>query len=379
MVSSTFYDLRQVRDVLRRWIEHDLGYTALLSEHSSFPIDPDLTTIENCRQRVENDADVLVLVIGSRYGSLDDKAAKSITNLEYLAARHKNIPIYAFVDQGVLPLIPVWKANPAADFSQQVDTPKLFEFVDTVRRVDHVWMQEFKTAHEIIDALRIQFAYQHERGLRLLRRLRSVSGSAWVEDLRGNTLRIALERPAFWEYRLFMAALIDAVNRHYRDREAHRHDVALGLGEDVEKPIEWIRRRLSDALRLLAAANTLVNTSLPIALGPPGTPADPEMITSIAASLGQIYGDALKWQNRVTTANLDERFHRVTSLVGGMLNDVIEEIEKFGPRSQHAIEAALADTLTGKTRHLTMTLTFKIPTDISEEIDAELRRLKRAL
>ena len=48
MVSSTFYDLRQIRDDLRQFIE-GLGYRSLLSEHPSFPIDPDATTIENCR------------------------------------------------------------------------------------------------------------------------------------------------------------------------------------------------------------------------------------------------------------------------------------------------------------------------------------------
>ena len=67
MVSSTFYDLRQIRDDLRQFIE-GLGYRPLLSEHPSFPIDPDTTTIENCRRRVEQDADILVLVIGGRYG-----------------------------------------------------------------------------------------------------------------------------------------------------------------------------------------------------------------------------------------------------------------------------------------------------------------------
>jgi hypothetical protein len=41
----------------------------LLSEHPSFPIDPGVTTIENCRRRVEQDADLFVLIVGMRYGS----------------------------------------------------------------------------------------------------------------------------------------------------------------------------------------------------------------------------------------------------------------------------------------------------------------------
>jgi hypothetical protein len=45
LVSSTFYDLRQVREDLRCFIEDQLGYRPLLSEHPSFPIDPDVDTI----------------------------------------------------------------------------------------------------------------------------------------------------------------------------------------------------------------------------------------------------------------------------------------------------------------------------------------------
>ena len=82
MVSSTFYDLQQQREDLRRFIQNELGYRALLSEHSSFPVNPAINTIDNCRERVRRDADVLILVIGGRYGSVVDESAPSFTNLE---------------------------------------------------------------------------------------------------------------------------------------------------------------------------------------------------------------------------------------------------------------------------------------------------------
>src|SRR5579862_8593331 len=112
MVSSTFYDLRQLRVDLFDFIESELGYRALISEHSSFPIDPDASTIENCRQRVQRDADILILIIGGRYGSVESKSQKSVTNLEYLTARAKGIPIYAFVEKSIITLGSVWEANP---------------------------------------------------------------------------------------------------------------------------------------------------------------------------------------------------------------------------------------------------------------------------
>jgi hypothetical protein len=112
---------------LARFIADDLGYIPLLSELPSFPVDPDLDTIENCRARVEKNADILILVIGGRYGSIDARTEKSITNLEFLTARRKGIPIYAFVEKSILAVMPVWKNNPSGNFSGTVDTPRLFD------------------------------------------------------------------------------------------------------------------------------------------------------------------------------------------------------------------------------------------------------------
>jgi hypothetical protein len=86
LVGSTYYDLRRIRTDLTTFLEKGLGYRALISEESTFPIDPDADAIKNCRRRVEKDADILLLVVASRYGSMDSDTAKSIMNLEYLSA-----------------------------------------------------------------------------------------------------------------------------------------------------------------------------------------------------------------------------------------------------------------------------------------------------
>ncbi len=165
MVSSTFYDLRQIRSDLLNFLQDEVGYRPLLSEYPSFPVDPDADTIENCRRRVERDADILVLVIGGRYGYVDSATDKSITNLEYLAARAKGIPIYVFVDKRVTAVLPVWRSNPDGDFSAAVDDVRLFEFVEQVRSTERVWTHEFERTQDIIAALRVQFAHLMLQGL----------------------------------------------------------------------------------------------------------------------------------------------------------------------------------------------------------------------
>ena len=178
-----------------------------------------------------------MLVIGGRYGSIDATPNKSVTNLEYTSARHKRIPIYVFIDPQVLALLPLWKRNPAADFSGQVDSPRLFEFIEHVRTIDSVWMSEFRSARDITDALRTQFAFQQQTGLRLQRQTLSLADQDWFDTLRGEALRVALDRPRAWEYLLFASALRDGVARHRRLARTHALKIPIGFGEDVQDPL----------------------------------------------------------------------------------------------------------------------------------------------
>ena len=371
MVSSTFYDLRQIRDDLRQFIE-GLGYRPLLSEHYSFPIDPDATTIENCRRRVEQDADVLVLVIGGRYGSIDATPNTSVTNLEYTSARHKRIPIYVFIDPQVLALLPVWKLNPDTKFSGQVDSPRLFEFIERVRTIDSVWMSEFRSARDISEALRTQFAFQQQIGLQLQRQTLGLADQDWLDTLHGEALRVALDRPTAWEYLLFATALRDGVARHRRLARTHALKLPIGFGEDVQDPLAWIQNRCSDARRLIKTLNDLFG-AIQKAFGPAGTPGDTSAIVFVADTIADLYRDSLLWALRVRTANVGERFQRITTAVGDMMDDVVQQLAQFGPHVKAQIEAALAAPKTGVP--IKITLTISLPESAMQSFENELARL----
>ena len=80
-VSSTCYDLKQVREDIKDFFEKDYGFEAMLSEFDSFPIDPCIGTFENCLSNVDTRADFFVLIVGTRYGYVTEQG-KSITNLD---------------------------------------------------------------------------------------------------------------------------------------------------------------------------------------------------------------------------------------------------------------------------------------------------------
>src|ERR1035441_2409668 len=150
-VSSTCYDLSQVRADLKRFLE-GMGLDPVLSEMPVFPVSPQIGPVENCLRAVRERADIFVLIVGARYGT-QGKSGKSITNMEYLEAKGKGVPVYIFVLKQVLSMLPIWKTNPLADYESVVDTPKLFEFVENLRSSQDHWVFEFEEVANITDEL----------------------------------------------------------------------------------------------------------------------------------------------------------------------------------------------------------------------------------
>ncbi|MEO8426597.1 MAG: DUF4062 domain-containing protein [Verrucomicrobiota bacterium] len=134
-VSSTCYDLNKVRADMKRFLEN-MGLDPVRSETPAFPVSPQTSPVENCLRAVKERADIFVLIVGARYGS-QNGSGRSVTNLEYLEAKAKGIPVYVFVLKQILSVLPVWKMNPQANYQGTVDTPKLFEFVEMLRGPQH--------------------------------------------------------------------------------------------------------------------------------------------------------------------------------------------------------------------------------------------------
>ena len=287
-------------------------------------------------------------------------------------ARHKRIPIYVFIDPQVLALLPLWKRNQAADFSEQVDSPRLFEFIEHVRTIDAVWMNEFRIACDITDALRTQFAYQQQAGLRLQRQAVGLADQDWLDTLHGEALRVAFDQPPHWEYLLFATSLRDGVARHRRLARTHALKIPIGFGEDVQDPLAWINARFNDALRLVSTLNDLMG-AIQEAFGPVGVSGDTGSIIFVTDTMADLYRDAILWGLRVRTANVDGQFQRLVTAVGDMMDAVVLQLAQFGPHVKAQLEAAIAAPKTGVP--VEITLTISLPESAMRSFNDELARL----
>lgn len=375
-VSSTFYNLKQIRADLKDFIT-TLGLTPVVSEYDSFPIDPTIPAVENCLKVVDENADIFVLIIGGRYGTI--KEGKSVTNMEYLKARAKGIPIYVFIDKAVLNVLPLWVASPNNDFSAVVDSPKLFEFVVSVRDTDAIWTIPFETAQEIIEGLRKQLAYLFMDGLTSRQRINSVRLPAPLADLKGVSLKLLLERPPFWEYRLFANTFVEEIKLIKEHEWDVQYGVILGPGPRLKEPgevFDWVSKQMDEAQRIIDSFNNLINISLPDALGPPGISGDPLKLVYTSRRLGDTYKATFDWARGAQRLSVPDEYQKIVSIVGGFLNTVAKSVEDFSENLLQQLNAGIAKgEAEGGNIVIEMTITFELHG--LDEFHKEINRLRR--
>ena len=374
-LSSTMYDLSELRAQLRQFVE-GIGWRPVMSEHDSFPIDANQTTVENSRRNVRENADVFVMIVGARYGSVDVDADKSVTNLEFIEARTRGVPVYVFVSRDVLAQLRVWKANPEADYSGVVDTPRVFEFIDSFRGGGEAWTFDFTTAKDIVNTLRKQFAYLVQDALEL--RQMASGQDRLLTELEGDALMLALRRDQYWEIRLLATVLEEELGH----RVPLRREIEYGLTSEsvtfvdiVDLP-SWALDRLEEARRLAKTASTIVNSYMPQVLGTDGVPGEPTEIVAVARRLAQVWEDNARWTLRCCSVRVDDRAQRLVDLLANvnahMLDELWEFVHSIIPRLDEAIEALAA----GGSSDLNLVLTLTV--DVDELVD-EIDRLKREL
>lgn len=166
-VSSTCFDLKEIRDSLRRFIQ-DFGFDPVLSDYGDVFYHPDLHTHDACIHEISN-CQLFVLIIGGRFGGtyVNDKQ-KSITNAEYEAARQCNIPIFTYVKRGILENHHIYTINRSKDAISEIDFPAIekkehaldiFNFIDHVRRAKtNNAFEGFENSNDIEFHLRKQWA-----------------------------------------------------------------------------------------------------------------------------------------------------------------------------------------------------------------------------
>lgn len=161
-ISSTFYDLRQIRVELDKFIE-SLGYEPVRNEEGDIPYGKEESLQSYCYKEIEN-VDILISIIGSRYGSsaaTEKSQEYSVSQMELKTALSENKHVFVFIDKNVATEYETYtlnKGNPNVNY-KYVDNPNIYKFIEEIKSLpNNNNIKDFETADDITSYLREQFA-----------------------------------------------------------------------------------------------------------------------------------------------------------------------------------------------------------------------------
>lgn len=371
-VSSTCYDLSQVRVDLKLFIE-SIGLVPVLSEFNSFPINPDYDTVSNCLDNIKCRADIFVLIVGGRYG-YQTKTGKSVTNIEYLEAKAKGIPIYVFIDKTIQNIFSVWEHNKDGDYSKFVDSPKLFEFIASLKESQGNWIYSFETAQNIISTLKNQLAYLFMDALEIRKKF-SVQAIEKYSDLPPKALEIVMTKPFGWEYRLFVQLLKDGISSNQNKRYDLDYRVSFGRCiklDELHELRNWILSKMGEVSNTIQSITRLMNEGLPKAFGELGVAGDSEHIIYIAYKIIEGYCRLMDWSLEFNCIDTKKDFERLILLISKISMNAIIEIEEFSKKIHNEVNIALdnkENIPVGTVIHFTLILSAPDMTELNLELN----------
>lgn len=378
-VSSTCYDLSQIRTDISEYLSNS-GHNPILSEFENFPISPELNTIENCIKIVKENADILVLIVGSRYGSIIDNG-KSITNNEFLVAKQKGIPIFCFIDKTTLNALSFWRSNKEGNFSNIVDNTQIFEFIDDIRNNSKIWTFPFEKAQDIISTLKIQLSYLFKSSLKIKKIFDEDIPDFFKLNLSDKALKILLEKEDLFEYLFLSQILVDEIEK----KEFLKHDIEYSILtepkyfiRDYTEIPNWVQERTSSILNIISNFNNIIGIALPKFIGEPGVPSDLKGLYYVSIKYAELYEQLLNWVIHTRSTHIGEDFEEAKIVLAEFATKPAKDIWCFPFEVQNQINEANERLKLGDENiTINSTLTLEIETEVETKFYEIIDKLRK--
>lgn len=182
-ISSTYYDLRQVRADLETFIKGQ-GYDPVLNEQGNIPYGKDDKLEDYCYKEIVN-VDIVVSIIGGRYGSESKIDKNSVSQMELKTAFDLNKQVYIFIEKGVYNEYRFYLKNKETkgvkfNFADNVKIHEFIEFVEGLPNNNTI--HAFETSSDITKFLKSQWAGLFQRFLQEQTRLKELNLIKGVEN-----------------------------------------------------------------------------------------------------------------------------------------------------------------------------------------------------
>jgi hypothetical protein len=157
--------LKQVRADVEGYIKA-LGFEPVLHERGQVPYEKDAALDDSCYREIE-ECDILVSLIGGRYGSAASHGRNSITQEELKTALDKGKQVHIFVESGVHAEYRTYEINQDNKGVKwkYAEDPKVYEFIAGCYALRKNAIYSFESAQDIVTILREQWAGLFQRFL----------------------------------------------------------------------------------------------------------------------------------------------------------------------------------------------------------------------
>lgn len=374
-VSSTCYDLSQVRADLHDFIL-SLGFQPSLSEYNTFPIDPSSDTLKNCIDNVSS-SDIFILIIGTRYGYVTDNG-KSITNTEYLYAKQIGIPVYIFIHKPLITVFPIWKKNRSVDFTDVVESPMVFEFVELLRENNKNWCFEFEKAQDIISTLKIQLSHLFKYALELRKKYKLTEHSDFHKLLSAKALNLILLKEEGYEVLYFSEILKDELIKHESLKLDIEYEIILNCPKSIAGILEllsWLTINCESAIYLIDSLNNLFKIAFNKYWGEPGIPADLKGLYYVASSVANIFKELINWSIEIKSTSVDDDFILIRNTLSNFVQLSIDKIWSYPDLIKSSYERGQAELANGDTSEVQIGLVLEIDPALMDTFRSEMKRL----
>lgn len=198
-VSSTFYDLKYIREDLSNFIRTH-GFDPILFEDGDIGYTPGRHLDDSCYESLKQ-SDMVLLVIGGNYGSPASSEKKdefkeylSVTRKEFGTAVGEGIPVFVFIDNKVYTEYGIYEANQeeiesgasSIRFSVTKDI-NVFRFIREIKGIDTLSITEFIRVSDIKEFLEKQWSDMFKNYLEALKGERRIKN---LEDTVRNMERL---------------------------------------------------------------------------------------------------------------------------------------------------------------------------------------------
>lgn len=182
-VSSTYYDLRHIRSDIERFIKEQ-GYEPVLNEQGNIPYGKEDKLEDYCYKEINN-VDILVSIIGGRYGSESKNENNSVSQMELKTAYELNKQVYIFIEKSVYNEYHFYLNNKENETTKYTyaDNVKIHQFIEFVESLpNNNTIHGFETSSDISSFLKEQWAGLFQRFLQDQTRNKEINVIKGIEN-----------------------------------------------------------------------------------------------------------------------------------------------------------------------------------------------------